>query len=83
MAIKDLIGPGFVGTSTVRFIVARGLGAVAVPPPSPSVGGHPATSVGVVDLEFEKISTRSDGLKELSVSRPQFLRVTTGGVELK
>lgn len=24
MAIKDIIGPGFVGTSTIKFIVTRG-----------------------------------------------------------
>ena len=83
MAIKDLIGPGFVGTSTVKFIVARGLGSAPVPTPAPSVGGQPATSIGVVDLEFTKISTRSDGLKALSVSRTQLVRVSTGGVELK
>lgn len=29
MAIKDLIGPGFVGTATIEFIVTRGLGAAA------------------------------------------------------
>ena len=81
MAVKDLIGPGFIGTSTVKFVVTRGLSLL--PPPPPSTGGQPATSIEMSDLEFTKISTRSDGLKALSVSRPQFLRVSTGGVELK
>ena len=27
MPIKDLIGPGFVGTSTIEFIVTRGMGS--------------------------------------------------------
>ncbi len=31
MPIKDLIGPGFVGTATIEFIVTRGMGS---PPPT-------------------------------------------------
>lgn len=27
MPIKDLIGPGFVGTATIEFIVTRGMGS--------------------------------------------------------
>ncbi len=30
MAIKDLIGPGFVGNNTVEFIVTRGMGVAAL-----------------------------------------------------
>ena len=29
MPIKDLIGPGFIGTNTIEFIVARGMGTAA------------------------------------------------------
>ena len=29
MPIKDLIGPGFIGTNTIEFIVTRGMGAAA------------------------------------------------------
>ena len=31
MAIKDLIGPSFVGTSTIKWIVTRGLGSGSPP----------------------------------------------------
>ena len=30
MAIKDLIGPGFVGTDTIKSIVTRGMGAASI-----------------------------------------------------
>lgn len=32
MAIKDIIGPGFVGTATIEYIVTRGLIASAAAP---------------------------------------------------
>ena len=47
MAIKDMIGPGFVGTDTIKWIPTRGLKAATGPP---AVTGPACWSEGEVYL---------------------------------
>lgn len=59
MAIKDLIGPSFVGTTTVKFVVTRGLsiGVPAVPEP---LDIESMTIGAAIDFESLKIEAALD-----------------------
>jgi hypothetical protein len=64
MAIKDLVAPGFIGTSTIEFIVTRGLGSASVS----AAGG------GAWRFESEDLSIPRFTVEDMSV--PKFTTET-------
>ncbi|MDB4263163.1 hypothetical protein N9842_03050 [Porticoccaceae bacterium] len=58
MAIKDLVAPGFVGTSSIKFIVTRGV-----------LGAPALVGTGAWRFENEDFSVPKFVIEDMSVSK--------------
>jgi len=58
MAIKDLVAPGFVGTSSIKFIVTRGV-----------LGSPDPVGTGAWRFESEDFSVPKFVIEDMSVSK--------------
>ena len=58
MAIKDIIGPSFVGTSTIKWLVTRGF-ASGTAPAGPIIPGDMQYSIDAQSMEYSIAEQRT------------------------
>jgi hypothetical protein len=80
MAVKNLIGPGFIGSTTVRYIVTRGLNTAQSMIP---VIAEVNTLMGDVTDEVYRQGVALTGFTFVLINKSTGAAITSGGVTCK
>ena len=80
MAVKDLIGPGFIGSTTVKYIVTRGLSTVVYVIP---IIAESNTLMGDVTDEVYRQGVAITGFTFVLINKSTGAAITSGGVTCK